>query len=163
VILREPALALDPRARTLWLIENLIATGVVAALVAAGTAFAAVLGAATAAWIVGGVGGLVVLVLAGVSFVAAGLDYRHYRYEVADLGLYVASGWLWRRYQVVPHARVQTVDTTSGPLMRALGLASVEVRTASARGSTTIPGLTPEVADGVVEELARRAGIEEGT
>jgi hypothetical protein len=77
VILREPALALDPRARTLWLIENLIATGVVAALVAAGTAFAAVLGAATAAWIVGGVGGLVVLVLAGVSFVAAGLDYRH--------------------------------------------------------------------------------------
>jgi uncharacterized protein len=82
---------------------------------------------------------------------------------VADLGLYVASGWLWRRYQVVPHARVQTVDTTSGPLMRALGLASVEVRTASARGSTTIPGLTPEVADGVVGELARRAGIEEGT
>jgi membrane protein YdbS with pleckstrin-like domain len=47
--------------------------------------------------------------------------------------------------------------------MRALGLVSVEVRTASARGSTTIPGLSPEVADRVVEELARRAGIEEGT
>jgi uncharacterized protein len=163
VILREPAVALDPRARTLWLIENLIATGIVAALVVGGTVIAAMLGAEIVAWLVGGIGAVVVLVLAGLSFVGADLDYRHFHYEVADLGLYVASGWLWRRYQVVPHARVQTVDTTSGPLMRALGLVSVEVRTASARGSTTIPGLSPEVADRVVEELARRAGIEEGT
>jgi membrane protein YdbS with pleckstrin-like domain len=163
VILREPAVALDPRARTLWLIENLIATGIVAALVVGGTVIAAMLGAEIVAWLVGGIGAVVVLVLAGLSFVGADLDYRHFHYEVADLGLNVASGWLWRRYQVVPHARVQTVDTTSGPLMRALGLVSVEVRTASARGSTTIPGLSPEVADRVVEELARRAGIEEGT
>jgi hypothetical protein len=163
VILREPAVALDPRARTLWLIENLIATGIVAALVVGGTVIAAMLGAEIVAWLVGGIGAVVILVLAGLSFVGADLDYRHFHYEVADLGLYVASGWLWRRYQVVPHARVQTVDTTSGPLMRALGLVSVEVRTASARGSTTIPGLSPEVADRVVEELARRAGIEEGT
>lgn len=163
MILREPAVALDPRARTLWLIENLIATGIVAALVVGGTVIAAMLGAEIVAWLVGGIGAVVVLVLAGLSFVGADLDYRHFHYEVADLGLYVASGWLWRRYQVVPHARVQTVDTTSGPLMRALGLVSVEVRTASARGSTTIPGLSPEVADRVVEELARRAGIEEGT
>jgi membrane protein YdbS with pleckstrin-like domain len=163
VILREPAVALDPRARTLWLIENLIATGIVAALSVGGTVIAAMLGAEIVAWLVGGIGAVVVLVLAGLSFVGADLDYRHFHYEVAELGLYVASGWLWRRYQVVPHARVQTVDTTSGPLMRALGLVSVEVRTASAQGSTTIPGLSPEVADRVVEELARRAGIEEGT
>jgi membrane protein YdbS with pleckstrin-like domain len=163
MILREPAVALDPRVRTLWLVENLIATGVVAALVLAGTIVAAMLGAATVAWLVGGIGAFVVLVLAVLSYVGADLDYRHFHYEVADLGLYVAGGWLWRRYQVVPHARVQTVDTTSGPLMRALGLVSVEVRTASASGSTTIPGLTPDVADRLVEELARRAGIEEGT
>lgn len=163
MILREPAVALDPRVRTLWLVENLMATGVAAALVIAGTVVAAMLGAATVAWLVALLGGLVVLALAGLSFAAANLDYRHFHYEVADLGLYVSSGWLWRRYQVVPHARVQTVDTTSGPLMRALGLVAVEVRTASARGSTSIPGLPPEVADRVVEELARRAGIEEGT
>jgi uncharacterized protein len=163
VILREPAVALDPRVRTLWLVENLIATGIVAALAIAATVVAAMLGAATVAWLIGLLGGLVVLALVALSFVAANLDYRHFHYEVADLGLYVASGWLWRRYQVVPHARVQTVDTTSGPLMRALGLVAVEVRTASARGGTSIPGLTPEVADRVVEELAVRAGIEEGT
>jgi membrane protein YdbS with pleckstrin-like domain len=58
---------------------------------------------------------------------------------------------------------VQTVDTTSNPLMRAFGLVSVEVTTASAAGGTSIPGLTPPVADRLVEELARRAGLEEGT
>jgi hypothetical protein len=163
VILRDPALALDPRVRRLWLVENLLATGFVALLVAGGTVVAAVLDATTVAWLVGSLGGAVVVLLAVLSFVAAGLDYRHFRYEVTELGLYVASGWLWRRHQIVPHARVQTVDTTAGPLLRAFGLVSVHVRTASAHGGTSIPGLTPEVADRLVEELARRAGIEEGT
>jgi membrane protein YdbS with pleckstrin-like domain len=163
VILREPAEALDPRVRTYWLVENLIATGVVAVLVIGGTVLAAVLGAGTVAWLVGGLGGLAVVALAVLSFVAAGLDYRYFRYEVTELGLYVARGWLWRRYQVVPHARVQTVDTTHGPLMRAFGRVAVDGPTASAHGGTSIPGLVPEVADRLVAELARRAGIEEGT
>jgi len=124
---------------------------------------AALLDASLVAAIVGGIGGLLVLGLVAASFVSADLDYRHLRYEVTDLGLAVARGWLWQRYQVVPHARVQTVDTTAGPLLRAFGLVAVEVRTASAAGSTSIPGLTPDVADRLVEELARRAGIEEGT
>lgn len=163
MILREPSTALDPRVRTLWLLENLMATGVAAALVLGGTVAAAMLGATTVAWVLGGIGALVVVGLVVLSFASARLDYRHFRYEVTDLGLYVARGWLWRRYQVVPHARVQTVDTTSGPLMRALGLVAVFVRTASASGGTSVPGLTPEVADRLVEELARRAGLEEGT
>jgi uncharacterized protein len=163
VILREPANALDPRVQRLWLLENLLGTCIAAALVIAGTVIAAVLGASIVAVLVGLIGGLGVVVLAALSFTAARLDYRRFRYEVTELGLAVASGWLWRRYQVVPHARVQTVDTTSGPVMRAFGLVAVEVRTASARGSTSIPGLTPEVADRLVAELARRAGLEEGT
>jgi membrane protein YdbS with pleckstrin-like domain len=163
VILREPAIALDPRVRTLWLVENLLVTGFVAALVVGGTMAAAMLGAGTVAVLVGTLGGLVVLALAVLSFVSARLDFRYFRYEVTDLGLYVARGWLWRRHQVVPHARVQTVDTTSGPLMRALGLVAVSVRTASSAGGTSIPGLTPDVANSLVEELALRAGIEEGT
>ena len=63
----------------------------------------------------------------------------------------------------MPHARVQTVDTKRGPLERAFGLVSVAVSTASAKGGTDIPGLDPRVADALVEELARRAGIDEGT
>jgi uncharacterized protein len=159
VILRPPAGSLDPRMRTYWLVEGLLTTAgaAVVAVVAAGAT--ALAGASTAAWIVAVAGGVVVV----SAFVTPRLDYEHYRYEVTELGLYVARGWLWRRWQVVPHARVQTVDTTAGPLLRAFGLVSVAVSTASAAGGTSIPGLRPDVADGLVEELAHKAGIEEGT
>jgi membrane protein YdbS with pleckstrin-like domain len=163
VILRDPAEALDPRVQRLLLVQNLLGAAFVALLVGAGAAIAVVAGSTAAAWLVGAGGGAVVLALVPLAVLAARLDYRHFRYEVTDLGLYVASGWLWRSHQVVPHARVQTVDTTAGPLLRAFGLVSVHVRTASAHGGTSIPGLTPPVADRLVEELARRAGIEDGT
>jgi membrane protein YdbS with pleckstrin-like domain len=163
VILREPFNALEPRMRTYWTTQGAIATVVAAALVAAGTVIAALSGAETVAWIVGVLGTVLVAALGVLSVVIARLDYRHYRYEVTGLGLYVAKGWLWRRWQVVPHARVQTVDTKAGPLLRAFGLVAVEVTTASAAGGTEIPWLRPPVADALVEELARRAGIEEAT
>jgi uncharacterized protein len=163
VILREPASALDPRMRAYWTTESLIATAVAAGLTAVPTVITALAGATTAAWIIGILGGLVVLGLGVSAFVTPRLDYRHYRYEVTELGLYVARGWLWRRWQIVPHARVQTVDTTAGPLLRAFGLVAVAVTTASAAGGTSIPGLRPDIADALVAELARRAGIEEGT
>jgi membrane protein YdbS with pleckstrin-like domain len=163
VILRPPANALDPRMRTYWLVESLLATAAAVAITVVAAGVTALAGAVTAAWIVAVVGGLVVVALAVSAFVTPRLDYEHYRYEVTALGLYVARGWLWRSWQIVPHARVQTVDTTAGPLLRAFGLVAVQVATASASGSPSIPGLRPEVADALVEELARMAGIEEGT
>jgi membrane protein YdbS with pleckstrin-like domain len=163
VILREPANELDPRMRAYWMTESLIATAVAAVLTAVVAVITALADATTAAWIVAVVGGLVVFALGVSAFVTPRLDYRHFRYEVTELGVYVARGWLWRRWQIVPHARVQTVDTTAGPLLRAFGLVEVAVTTASAAGGMSIPGLRPEVADTLVAELARRAGIEEGT
>jgi uncharacterized protein len=163
VILREPANALDPRMRAYWTTQGVIATVVAAGIVIAATVITATAGAGTAAWLVGVLGALVVAGIAVASVVWARLEHRHFRYEVLDLGLYVAKGRLWRRWQVVPHARVQTVDTNAGPLLRAFGLVAVQVTTASSAGGTEIPGLTPPDADGLVEELARRAGIEEAT
>ena len=90
------------------------------------------------------------------------VGYRYFRYEVTEHGLYVAHGWLWRRWQIVPHSRVQTVDTRAGPLYRLFGLASVQVATASAAGGTAISGLSLPVAAALVEELARRADLDEG-
>ena len=163
VILRDPALPLDPRVQGLWVFEwALVALG---ALIAT-TAVALLLATAeegTAAVIVAIAGGAVVLLLVVLAVVQPRLDYRRFRYEITDLGLYVARGRLWRKWQVVPHARVQTVDTKRGPLERAFGLVSVVVTTAAAKGGTDVPGLDPRVADALVEELARRAGIEEGT
>jgi membrane protein YdbS with pleckstrin-like domain len=163
VILREPANVLDPRMRAYWTTQGAIGTLIATGIAIAATVIAAAAGAETAAWIIGVLGTIAVVAIAVGSVIWARLDFRHFRYEVLDLGLYVAKGWLWRRWQVVPHARVQTVDTTAGPLLRAFGLVAVQVRTASSAGGTEIPGLTPQVADELVEELARRAGIEEAT
>lgn len=164
MILREPAQALDPRMRTVWAVEGAIATAVLALLVAAAVVVLLVMDAGTAAWAVGILGATAVIGCALVLVWAVpALDHRHFRYEVTELGLYVARGWLWRRWQIVPHARVQTVDTTSGPLLRAFGLVAVQVTTAATGGGTGIPGLAPAAADELVEELARRAGVEEGT
>jgi uncharacterized protein len=163
MILREPDRRLDPRVRQLWTFEWLaaalfaaIATVVVASLLA-------VADNNRAAVIAGSVGALVTFALSLLAFLQPRIAYRWFGYQITELGLYVARGRLWRRWQVVPHARVQTVDTKRGPLERAFGLVSVSVTTASAEGGTAVPGLDPQVADALVEELARRAGIEEGT
>jgi uncharacterized protein len=164
VILREPAETLDPRMRTVWAVEGAIAAAALALLVAAAVVVLVVVDASTAAWIVGLAGSLLVIATGlFLVWLIPGLDYRYYRYEVTELGVYVARGWLWRRWQVVPHARIQTVDIKSGPLHRAFGLVSVQVATAAAGGGTEIPGLARERADALVEELTLRAGIEEGT
>jgi uncharacterized protein len=164
VILREPVQALDPRMRTVWAVQGAIGTAVLGLLVTGGVIALAVVDAGTAGWVVGVAGGLAVIASAVFfGWLLPSLDYRHFRYEVTELGLYVARGWLWRRWQVVPDARIQTVDIRSGPLLRAYGLVAVHVATAAAGGGTGIPGLASSEADALVEELARRAGIEEGT
>ncbi|HWM10641.1 MAG TPA: PH domain-containing protein [Solirubrobacteraceae bacterium] len=163
MILREPALQLDPRVQRLWSFEWALAAavcGLAAGVTVLMLALADNDGAALAA---GVVGGTLALALVALALLQPPRAYRRFRYEITELGLFVARGRLWRRWQVVPHARVQTVDTKRGPLERTFGLVSIEVTTASAKGGTDIPGLDPRVADALVEELARRAGIEEGT
>jgi uncharacterized protein len=162
VILREPAQELDPRMRTVWAAEGAIATAALAVLATAAAIVLAVAGRGTAAWIVGVAGAAAVIAGAFVLIrFWPSFEHRHFRFEVTEVGLYVARGWLWRRWQVVPHARVETVDVKSGPLLRAFGLVSVRVATAAAKGGTGIPGLDPRAADALVAELAHRAGIEE--
>ncbi len=163
MILRDPALQLDPRVRRLWALEWALAALVCAGLATALAVMFALTDEGLAAVIAAIVGGAVALGLVVLAVVRPRLAYRRFRYEITELGLYVARGRLFRQWQVVPHARVQTVDTKRGPLERAFGLVSVAVSTASAKGGTDIPGLDPRVADSLVEELARRAGIEEGT
>jgi uncharacterized protein len=164
VILRDPAHALDVRMRRVWAVEGAIATAMLGLLVASAVVVLVAVGAGTAAWIVGGAGTAAVIATGLLlAWLVPALDHRHFRYEVTELGLYVVRGWLWRRWQVVPHARIETVDVTSGPLLRAFGLVAVRVATAAAGGGTGIPGLARDTAGELVDELARRADVEDGT
>jgi len=162
VILRPPGSELDPRVRRYWATWGLVALLAAVAVTVAATVVAWSEGGGSVSWallvLTLGVTGLGIAALA----IVPGRAYRLTRYEVTDQGLYVSRGWLVRRWQVIPHARVQAVDTTSGPMLRAFGLVRVDVRTASAEGTTKVSGLDRRVADRVVRELAHRAGLEEG-
>ena len=57
----------------------------------------------------------------------------------------------------MPISRIQTVDTTRGPLQQLFGLTSISVRTASHAGSTSIEQLAAPLAARVAHELGLRA------
>jgi len=147
----------------MWATTGLATTLVAAAAVVLAVVIAARTSTNGVAWLVAAAGTLAIVGLAAASAARVVLDYRNFRYEVTPQGLFVSRGWLWRSWQIVPHSRVQTVDTLAGPLHRLFGLVTVQVTTASAAGGTAIPGLAQPVAAALVNELARRAELEEGT
>lgn len=65
-----------------------------------------------------------------------------------DDDLMVRRGRLFRRITVVPYGRMQFVDVMAGPLSRALGIARVQLHTAS-------PGTDAHIAGVPAEEAAR--------
>lgn len=159
--LRPPAEPLDPRVRRLWTLHGLIAAAVVAVVVAAVVTVWAVAGDPPLAVLVPVAGAIVALAVA-VALVAPRIAYRVLRFEVTDQGLYLQRGWITRTWTIVPHSRIQSVASSSGPLERALGLASVEVRTASA-AAARIPGLDEERIARLRHDLAALAGEGEAT
>ena len=159
--LRPPAESLDPRVRRLWTLQGLIATAVVAVLGAVAITIWSMAGDPPLAALVAGLAGLVAAGVAA-ALIGPGIAYRFLRFEVTPLGLYVQRGWLTRSWTIVPHSRIQAVETSSGPLERALGLASVEVRTASS-AAARVPGLDEGRIARLRDDLAALAGEGEAT
>ena len=70
--------------------------------------------------------------------------------------LVIRKGRLIRSLVSVPYGRLQFVDVQSGPLMRAYGLASIELHTASPSSGGALSGLPVEEAEGLRTRLAAR-------
>ena len=85
--------------------------------------------------------------------------YRVHRWEITEDAVYTLEGWISRTWRIVPVSRIQTVDTTRGPLQQLLGLASISVRTASHAGSTGIEHLDAATAQAVAHDLGLRANM----
>jgi membrane protein YdbS with pleckstrin-like domain len=144
--------SLSPRVRILWTVR----TGAVALLfgIIAGL-FATNAGASPA------ITGVFVLVFlfAGLVWVLA--RYRVWIYQIRRDALYLERGVFRHVRTLVPFVRIQHVDTSRGPLERALGLSTLVVYTAGSRGAdVSVPGLTPEEARDLqqrVKELAIQA------
>jgi membrane protein YdbS with pleckstrin-like domain len=144
--------SLSPRVRILWSVRAgavAILFGIIAGL------FATNAGASPA------ITGVLVLVFL---FVGLGLVLARYRvwiYQIRRDALYLERGVFQHVRTLVPFVRIQHVDTSRGPLERALGLSTLVVYTAGSRGAdVSVPGLTPEEARDLqqrVKELAIQA------
>jgi membrane protein YdbS with pleckstrin-like domain len=99
---------------------------------------------------------LVATVLLGAAYTAGVPSWRYavHRWETTEEAVYAASGWFVRDWRIAPVSRIQTVDTTRGPLEQLMGLATLVVTTASSSGAVRIHGLAPADASAAADRLA---------
>jgi membrane protein YdbS with pleckstrin-like domain len=91
------------------------------------------------------------------------LRYRMWVYQIRDDSVYLERGVVTNVRTIVPYVRIQHVDTSRGPLERALGLSTLVVYTAGSRGAdVSIPGLKPEEARDLQQRLKKLAIEAEG-
>ncbi|MFE7223887.1 PH domain-containing protein [Nocardioides sp. NPDC057577] len=151
--LREPAHQVSEQAPAYWRTAEAIGAVIWLAL-AVGAAVAAIMvpgGFWT--WILWLVAVFFVLApVPGLTFVPS-IRFRIHRWEVTDIAVHVRHGWLTVVDEIVPLSRVQTVDSTQGPLMRRFGLRTVKVSTASSAGTVQIACLDDALALEVVAKL----------
>lgn len=96
------------------------------------------------------------LLLAGWAWWLVGRQVRAWGYAERADDLLVRHGVLLRSIVVVPYGRMQYVDVQAGPVDRLLGIARVQLHTASAGTDAWIPGLTAEEAARLRDRLASR-------
>lgn len=87
------------------------------------------------------------------------LRYRRWRYEIRERDLFLSRGSLFFVLTLIPFDRIQYVETHQGPLDLAFGLMQLVVYTAAGRAAR-IPGLAPEEAGSLREELSKVAGTQ---
>ncbi|GGC02479.1 PH domain-containing protein [Cellulomonas carbonis] len=149
VTLGEPAHRVSPRAVAYWRVSALV--GWVVFLAVLVTAW--LLWLDHLAWPPYALGAVTAWSVVHV-VVMPPLRYRVHRWEVTPVAVRTRSGWIGREQRIAPMSRVQTVDSTQGAIMRAFGVASVAVTTASAAGAITIEGLDSETAERLAAELS---------
>ncbi len=162
--LSEPANRVSPRAIWMWMARNALAVGIVVAITVLISLW---LESADHPWLPGFVADRTswlpwIVAVLGLPEILVEPFWRYavHRWEVADDVFYTRFGWYKREWRIVPISRVQTVDTNQGPFERALGLATLEIRTASHAGSSAVVGLSYATAQRLANELAQRAAVQ---
>jgi membrane protein YdbS with pleckstrin-like domain len=147
----EPAEGLDPRAKILWRITGTL--GALPLLAVGAFVSWALLRVVEVPLLLGVLPALAALVLFVVlAGVVPDLRWRRWRYEIRDDEVDLQRGIVWVTRTLVPLARIQHVDTQSGPLQRWFELATVVFYTAA--GPNRIPELSASVAAAVRDRIA---------
>lgn len=148
-----PSGRLDKRVIASWRVGRAIWTGILSLVLIASAALAWALlpELVNAGWILAAVA--LSLLVVGVFVVAVPqIRYMTWRYEVTDDEIDIFKGVLVHTRVIIPLVRVQHVNTSQGPILRAFGLATVSVSTAA--GEQEIPGLSVEDADKLRDRVA---------
>ncbi|AVH98046.1 MULTISPECIES: PH domain-containing protein [Streptomyces] len=148
VRLRPPGNAVDGRAVTWWRTQLLVTTAVPVVVLGV---LGALIGPART-WLLVAAGAVAAAGLACTAFFPAWW-FRVHRWEATDEAVYVRTGALWQEWRIAPMSRIQTVDTSRGPLEQYFRLATVTVTTASSEGAIRIEGLDHELAADLAERL----------
>lgn len=99
--------------------------------------------------------GVLVLFAAWLAWIIVRQVHAH-GWAERDDDLIVKRGRLWRSVTVVPYGRMQYVEVSSGPLLRAFGLARVQLHTASPGTDASLSGVPTEEADRLRDRLTSR-------
>ncbi|MBK0422698.1 PH domain-containing protein [Leucobacter sp. CSA2] len=103
---------------------------------------------------------IIVPAVAVILLINALLAFRRVRaigYILREDDLLFRRGIMFERVIAVPYGRLQLVDVTRGPILRALGLATLKFVTASAATGVQLPGLRAEEAEALRDRLVKLA------
>jgi uncharacterized protein len=131
---------------------RLVTTAIVLGVPLVGGVVAAVLSGAAWVWAVPAA----LLALAAWCVVLIPRQVRAIGYAERADDLLIRKGIVFRSMVVVPYGRMQYVDVQAGPLARAVGIAQVQLHTASPGTDAAIDGLPPEEASRLRDQLASR-------
>ncbi|OMF67901.1 PH domain-containing protein [Paenibacillus sp. FSL R5-0766] len=155
-----PEQRLSPHAVNLWRISAIIWNVIGFLILAVLLILDSIYGWKTwIGWILWGVTAISVVYAVWDIFIHPSWLYKHWYYDVNEEFLQLKRGALTKVHQIIPMAKVQSVTTNQGPLMRKYGLYSVSVGTMGS--SHEIPALPEEVALALRHQIASYARINE--
>lgn len=153
-----PSNQLNPRAKTLWTIQEAI-QNTIGTVVVAMIAFSLWFFIEFSVWWPTGIVGAFALFGLLWTIFYPQVHYRFWRYEIREEEVDLQHGVFIRTRALIPMNRIQHVDTRTGPLQRNFGLASVVFYTAA--GVMEIPALSNDVAADVRDRIAALAKVQD--
>jgi membrane protein YdbS with pleckstrin-like domain len=148
---------LDRKAISLWRLQGLVRLGLLGTPAAV---LCAIFLGSMSHWSLG-IAAATCLFLFGLgrSLLWPPLSWKAYGYSIREHEILIKSGVLFRRWTSIPFHRVQHLDTRQGPIERLLGLARLQIYTASGLSADgSIPGLAQSTAEALRDSLSRRGG-----
>lgn len=100
--------------------------------------------------------GIVLLLTIILTYVLVILYYKYYFYYLDDGVIYIEKGIIFKHRIIIPCKKMQDVHLTSGPIMRAFKLKSVEISTAGS--NFVVAGLNDKDSASFIMDIKNMAG-----